>query len=153
TIMALAILVLLAPGERRWARAGWTALGLLPLVPLGATYLRLTRRGGPIQLRWENLPDPLSLRAWSTQFAWADPVPLARKVGPPFVDGTSVWYIPLSPLFGLLAALALGALATARRRGGEGAAGAEPGRRAWGVVAAALIIGGVAGPDTLGPSH
>lgn len=153
TVIALAILAVAAPGGRRVVRAGWTALGLLPLVPLGATYLRLTRQGGPMHPVWAALGDPRSLAGWSRQLAWADPLSLAKKVVVPFHEDTSLWFLLAAPLVVFLAAMALEGVAMATARSRRAAPVGSTNRRVWGLVAAVLIVGGVAGPDTLGPSH
>jgi hypothetical protein len=158
TVVGLAVLAVFAPGERRIARAGWTALGLLPIVPLGALYLRLTRRAGPLEPEWGNLADPTSLGSWGRQLVWADPLSLARKVVLPFHEGSSIAFALLAPVSWFLVALTLEGIAMARRRWSSPSpsdppSASWPARGGWGVLAALLILGGLAGPDTFGESH
>jgi hypothetical protein len=154
TMVALAVLAVLAPGPRRVARVGWTALGVLPLAPLAAIYLSLTRQGGPMQPEWAHLADPFSPASWLTQLAWADPITLARKVVLPFRARPSAGFLALAPVVWFAVALVLQVIATVWSRYRErGAAASWPARRGWPVAAAVLVLGGVAGPDTLGASH
>jgi hypothetical protein len=140
---------------------GRTALAALPLVPLGLVYLGLTRRGGPMRPEWGQLANPFSPRAWAAQLVWADPVSIASKGVLPFGIGDGV--VPkgvaglLAPAFLVLAAAILAVGAGIRTRGqdaGSGRGGAPAAeRRAWVALAALLILGGMASPDTLGASH
>ncbi|SIO43818.1 hypothetical protein SAMN05444166_4724 [Singulisphaera sp. GP187] len=155
TVVGLAVLALFAPGERRFARAGWTALGLVPLVPLGSIYLGLTRKGGAMQPVWKHLTDPLSLHSWHAQLSWADPISLASKFILPFHNGSSPGFAILTPLIAFAMALILEGITMARVRWSSRPRSPStwPDRHGWGVLAAVLILGGVAGPDTLGESH
>jgi len=144
TAFGLVVLELFTPGRSRGARAAATGLGLLPLLPLGAVYLALMRRGGGIAPEWKQLRDPFSPRAWFAQLAWVDPVSLARKDALPLWDGAaSPWFGLAAPVLWVAAGLTLAVLATRPARETRG----------WSVLAAALLVGGAAGPDTLGPSH
>lgn len=144
TAFGLVVLELFTPGGRRAARAAATGLGLLPLLPLGALYLALMRRGGRIAPEWKQLRDPFSPRAWFSQLAWVDPISLARKDALPLWEGAaSPWFGLLAPVLWVAAGLTLACLATRPRRETRG----------WWVLAGALLAGGAAGPDTLGPSH
>jgi hypothetical protein len=144
----LAVLEVFTPGRDRRGRAATTALGLLPLVPLGAIYLGLMRRGGGgLAPEWKHLADPFSPRAWAAQLTWADPISLARKDVVPLVGGyAATWCGVFAPVVWLAAGLAL-ALAAGR----WGGVGRE--RRGWWVLAAVLVLGGAASPDTLGATH
>lgn len=154
TVVGLAVLCLFAPGERRLARAGWTALGLLPLAPLGLIYLRLTREGGAMRPIWNHLSNPLSPRSWFSQMNWADPISLASKVVLPFREGSSPAFALAAPAIALLVALGLEGVAMLRtRRLPRTEPSAFPDRRGWGILAALLLLGGTASPDTLGESH
>jgi hypothetical protein len=118
------------------------------LIPLGLLYLSLTRRGGPMHPTWGHLSHPLSLRAWATQLSWADPISIAGRSVLPFGAAGTRGAGLLAPAAWLAAALGLAvavSLPTWSRAGAE--------RRGWAVLAGLLIVGGLAGPDTLGPSH
>jgi hypothetical protein len=163
TAAVLAVLELFTPGadlgsdrdrdRDRRGRALATALGLLPLVPLGAVYLGLMRRGGGgLDPVWMHLPGADSPRAWFRQLTWVDPVSLARKDYLPFGGGYSApWCLALAPVLWLSAGLVLSAVATWRARGDDPLLGRE--RRGWWVLAGLLLAAGVAAPDTLGASH
>ncbi|AGA25066.1 hypothetical protein [Singulisphaera acidiphila] len=153
TVVGLVVLAFFAPGERRFARAGWTALGLLPLVPLGWIYLGLTRNGGPMKPVWKHLSDPFSLSSWHAQLSWAEPISLASKVVLPFYPGSHFGFALLTPLIAFAIALVLEGITMLRERGASRGPTTWPDRRGWGVLAAVLILGGMAGPDTLGESH
>lgn len=153
TVVGLAVLAVLTPcregGRRAWAvRLAGTVLSTLPLIPLGLLYLNLTRRGGPMRPEWGHLADPSSPRAWAAQVGWADPISIAAKGVLPFAGAPTRGAGVLAPVAWLLVALALAIAATFRARLGLGAE-----RRGWAVLAATLILGGLAGPDTLGASH
>jgi hypothetical protein len=134
----------------RASRLVRTALAMLPLVPLALVYLNLSRRGGGMRPVWEHLSDPLSPRAWAVQLGWADPISIASKNMLPFAAAPTRAAAVLAPVAWLLLALVLAVTATLR------AAVSQPRRAwawAWAVLAAVLIVGGVAAPDTLGLSH
>ena len=148
TVAGVCILEALTPGRERRGRALATAIGLIPVIPLGALYLALSRRGGGMSPRWQNLPAVFSLRAWLIQLTWADPISLARKTLLPLGDGFSApWCVVFAPVLWLLAGLIVATVATWRVEG------LSRSRRAWWVLAALLLIGGVLGPDTLGAGH
>ena len=152
TVVGLAILTALTPGERRLARAGMTAASLVPLVPLGLFYLRLSGRGGPLHAEWEHRVSPFSMRSWVDRLGWVDPISLASRLSLPFRESKS-W------AFGMLAPVVLGAAAMAilvastlwNARGDRADSLRE--RRGWLVLAALLLLGGLAGPDSLGTGH
>jgi hypothetical protein len=154
TVLGLGILSLFAPGGRRFARIGWTALGLLPLLPLGWIYLGLTREGGTMRPVWSHLANPLSPRSWYTQLTWVDPLSLASKVVLPFREGSFFGFAILAPVVAIVIALLMEGISIAWERWGSYSPPTIwPDRRGWGILAALLILGGLAGPDTLGESH
>jgi hypothetical protein len=176
TVLGLAILALASPspGSESYSRARRArtrlfplAVALLPMVPLGLVYLGLAHRGGPMHPQWENLSNPFSLSGWKNQLTWADPLTLARKDALPFTDRVGALFIVFAPAFWMAAALLTWGMArTADRLRGQriqrpGSAtphgspdrSAAGGRRGWWILAACLIVGGIAGPDTLGPEH
>jgi hypothetical protein len=159
TVVGLAVLAVVTPcGEshpvarrRAWAvRLGWTAVALLPLVPLGLLYLNLSRRGGPLRPQWGHLTDPLSPRAWAVQLAWVDPISIASKSVVPFDTAPNGAAGLLAPVAWLLVALGLAVAGT--RRGCDDRRAANL-WRGWILLAALLIGAGLAAPDTLGLSH
>ena len=135
------------------------------MIPLGLMYLGLAHRGGPMHPLWENLTDPLSLAGWKNQLTWADPITLMRKDALVFTERVSPRFIVLAPAFWLAAALIVwgsarildrlrpaGPAGGRRRRSPAGSIAAD-GRRGWWLLAAMLILGGMASPDTFGPEH
>ena len=157
TVVGLAVLATLTPcregGRQAWAsRLGRTASSMVPLIPLGLLYLNLSRRGGPMRPEWGNLADPLSPRAWATQVGWADPISIAAKRMMPFGDTPTRAAAVLAPVAWLLIALVLSIVATLRAHARSSARDASE-RRGWTALATLLILGGMAGPDTLGAGH
>jgi hypothetical protein len=168
TVLGLAILALISPlppssstdaiegatGQKVRRRLIPLGVAFLPLVPLGLVYLGLAHRGGPMHPVWENLPNPYTLAGWKSQLTWADPITLSRKDGLPFTDRVGPWFIVFAPAFWLGAALMFwGATRAMHRLRGRPAEESASGRRGWRVLAALLILGGLASPDTLGPEH
>jgi hypothetical protein len=180
TVLGLGLLALTSPmppapagafeGSRwRRVRTRLIPLGIafLPLIPLGLLYLGLAHRAGPMHPVWNNLPDPRSLSGWKSQLTWADPITLARKDALPFTERVGAGFIVFAPAFWLVAALGVWAVARAWGRLRDWPARDSPGavspacagpaaaadRRGWWLLAAFLILGGLASPDTLGPEH
>ena len=153
TVIGLGVLSLFASGPKRWVRIGWTALGMLPLLPLAWIYIGLTRRGGAMQPTWKHLPNPLSLSSWWHQATWVDPITLAIKSALPFRASTASAFFLLSPVFAFLVFLLLEASATRKARRVDDPARCHSERAGWGVLAALLLVGGFICPDTLGESH
>ena len=120
TVAGLGFLALFAPAHdpqsdwwrSRLIRLGRTALPCLPLVVLGAVYLRLSRQGGPMRPVWENLSDPLSILAWISRLGWVDPLTLAEKDMLPFTTHHHRLFFVFSPV-GWLGAAGLCLLAEA----------------------------------------
>ena len=172
TVLGLSVLAVATPvtGGRegsRWRivreRLVPLAVAFLPMVPLGLMYLGLAHRGGPMRPQWENLTDPWSLSGWKNQLTWADPISLVRKDALPFTDRVGAVFIVLAPVFWTAAALVVWGATRAMDRMRRGSVETTPGARTgphqagvrlgWWAFAALLIVGGIAGPDTLGPEH
>ena len=154
TVVGLMVLAAATPAPTRSAAArrwGWTLAGIAPLGLLGVIYRGLmSRGGGAFAPEWGHLADPRSLDSWVTQAGWADPISLASKLVAPFVGGQAWGYAALAPVLWLAAALATWIGAMVLRAGTSPGAGE---RRGWWLLAALLVAGGLACPDTLGPSH
>ena len=150
TAIGLVVLEVSTPGPRRFARAGSTAIGLLPLGPLGLLYLQLMRSGGGgISPEWKHLDSLLSPKAWGKQLSWVDPISIARRDALPFLDGMfSKGFALGTPVVWLVVALLMLGVATLfrNRRGSTDL-------RGWRVLSGLLLVGGAAAPDTLGPTH
>ncbi len=140
----LAVLAALTPGPDRARRALWTAISVVPLVPLGLAYRAMTRSGGGLEPTWDQLSRPWTIRAWVGQLGWVDPISLAAKVYRPFGAGASGLNGLISPAAWTVAAVAILAVATRRK------AGDRPG---WAVLGGLLLVAAVLGPDTLGVKH
>lgn len=151
TVCALLFLAVVLPtdGPSRWSRLWRTGASMAPLLGLGAMYLRLSRQGGPMEPKFPALEEFLSVSGWVKRLGWVDPISVAVKDGLPFTDCEAPWFAVFSPVVWLALAGLLG-LATAWRRGSERRSFE---RRAWQALAAILVLGGVFGPDALGPGH
>jgi len=152
TVVGLTILTALTPGERRLARAGMTAASLIPLVPLGLFYLRLSGRGGPLLADWEHRVSLFSIRSWVDRLGWVDPISLASRLSLPFLESKSWAFGMLAPVVLSAAAMAILVASTLWRARGDRAHSLRE-RRGWLALAALLLLGGLAGPDSLGTGH
>ncbi|MDR3617840.1 MAG: hypothetical protein P4L85_00705 [Paludisphaera borealis] len=144
TVCAMMFLAIVLPGGSRWARLWRTGVSLAPLGGLGVVYLKLSRQGGPMHPKFPAPGEFLSISGWVRRLGWVDPISVAIKVGLPFTDHVGPLYAVFSPAVWLALAGLLG-LATAWRGTRE--------RRAWQALGAILVMGGVFGPDSLGPGH
>ncbi len=161
TVGGLGLLALLTPGPRWRSRLGWTALGLLPLLPLGWLYRRRMHAGGAFEPIYENLKNPWSLNSWREQLGWVDPLTIGSKTALPFLAIKSPLFGLLTPIvwmsLGLLALTGASLIGPSGHDAGSRQANDEASpwreRRGWAVLAIVLLIGGVASPDTLGRTH
>ncbi len=178
TVIGLAFLAAFAPPEvttpRAWrscaSRLSRTALCLAPLVALLVVYLRLSRQGGPMQPHWPHLASLGGLSVWTARLGWVDPLTLSRKVALPFTERTSPTFAILAPVLWLgmaglscLEAKVINRLARWQQRSARGeridTSAPEPAdstrttRRVWLALGVLFILGGVLGPDSLGPGH
>ncbi len=160
TLMALGFLALATPmaggmGLRSLlTRLLPLAVAALPILPLGFLYLGIASQSGPMRPVWENLADPSSILAWKAQLSWADPITLMRKDALPFTDLVATSCMVLAPVFWLSAALTVCVVARLadRLRSPSRLVLDRPGR-GWWMLATLLTVGGVIGPDTMGPQH
>jgi hypothetical protein len=154
TATGLAVLTVLTPAPAGlWRdRLAKTVASALPLIPLGACYLSLSRRGGRMEPIWVHLTNPFSMATWGGQLSWAEPVSIAKRTALPFVSTLSGGFGLLTPVLWLVIALSLTLLAMLRSdRDDLARLGTD--RRGWSVLATLLLLGGLASPDTLGPEH
>ena len=71
-LLPYALVVMLSPSITSAAVAEQLfrfAASLIPLVPLGLFYLRLSGRGGPLHADWEHRVSLVSIRSWVIRFA------------------------------------------------------------------------------------
>ena len=149
---------------------GRTAASLLPLVPLGIVYMRLSRQGGPIDPLWANLTSPDFVTAWGERLRWVDPLSLSKKDVLPFTERTSAVFAAFAPVAWLCLAvlcLLVGCIA-ASLAGKSRVAESQPlmeqpapaqrvasrqTRSVWLFYGVLMLLGGVLGPDSLGSGH
>jgi hypothetical protein len=173
TVIGLGVLELLTPGPKQRGRATVTVIALVPLVPLALNYLRLMKAGGGLSPQWTHLRNPLSLASWVSQLSWIDPISLARRDYLPLIGVDSRWCWLILPVAWLGIALVLASSLPARllvwdqtrdhqtfpevdrseRFTRDDCPGRRSELRAWWVLSGVLLIGGIAGPDTLGAEH
>jgi hypothetical protein len=159
TVAGISFLAIVAPirsprlsfhWRARVARLMRTSVSFLPALLLGLRYLQIATERGPMRPIWEGLTDPFSPRFWLARLAWADPISLAIRDGLPFTDREGTPFLLLAPVVWLAIGLALWSCGRIVTR--------LPcpeliDRKSWFALAAAFIIGGVAGPDSLGEAH
>ena len=145
TVGGLIVLASITPGRGFRARVGWTAAALLPLTVLGPLYRGLMSEGGPMRPIWGHWTDFRSLASWRSQLGWVDPISLGKKNFLPGLASSSSWYALMSPAVLMIAALLIATPSSWRRL--------DRGRRAWTILSAAFLVGGLITPDTLGPGH
>jgi hypothetical protein len=159
TVLCLVALALAAPFSEGLP-AGWrvrlhrltrTAVCLIPLVPLGLVYLRLSRRGGPMRPMWENLASAYSPAAWVARLGWVDPLTVAVKDMLPFTEQTQRAFSAFSPAVWF--ALAVVFWWAGRLEEGTDRDRAGRARGVWLILAVLLVVAGILGPDSLGPGH
>jgi hypothetical protein len=179
TVLALVVLSLVSPAafgnasswQRKLSRLARTSLTFIPLVLLGISYLRMSRSSGPMSPSWETLVNPYSPADWGERVGWVDPVTLAIKDGVPFTDLSGKLFVFLAPAVWLAVALVLwwyGRITAPARavaadtapfpidRDGTGQhleSGRGDRRAGWLLLAALLLLGGIAGPDSFGAAH
>ncbi len=156
TVLAMAFISVAAPVQgdpsshwwARFARLGRTCASMVPVVVLGIGYLQIATHRAPMRPLWRNLTTPWSPRYWMARLDWTDPVSLAVKDGLPFTDRDGRPFIMLAPVIWLGIALVIWAYVTIRTT-----AARRSDRRGWMFLAALLIAGGIAGPDSFGEAH
>ncbi len=147
TLVGVLILACFTPGPNRYRTGIWTAAGLAPIVPLLGIYKWISNQGGPLHPEWQYLFNPFSISAWINQLGWVDPISLASKVVVPFVAEPSNAYALITPVAWFVLGMTLMGVDTFK----SGKSLVE--LRGWLILSAVLILGGLLGPDSLGPSH
>jgi hypothetical protein len=151
--LGLIVLALTTPGGQRGVRFVRTLAALSPLVPLGLLYRSLSKAGGPMQPVWDHLANPLSPAAWAVQMAHVDPITLTvGRVIPLTTLDDAAWSGLFKPATLLMLGFTLMWYAAIRRRRSQPSQGPSE-RIGWAWLAALLLIGGIAGPDSLGAIH
>ncbi|HEV3167452.1 MAG TPA: hypothetical protein VGZ22_25815 [Isosphaeraceae bacterium] len=154
TAVGLVVLAATTPGPGRGRRWGLTLVSLAPLVGLAFLYRGIMKAGGPMSPEWGMLKDARSWLSWKAQLGWVDPLSLASKVILPFSDMRASWCGLLAPIVWFsLALLAFVAATVLGPSGREDPRRIAHDRRGWALLAALLLVGGVIGPDTIGPGH
>jgi len=158
TVLGLIVLAVAGPvrdGEQsRWrarlARLVRTSNAFIPVAVLGVYYLSMAQQRGKMAPEWRDMSNPWSPRAWVARLEWADPLSLAIRDGVPWTDRYGPEYVVFAPVVWLCLAIILWWY-------GKISAGSSVqncnDRMAWFPLAALLLIGGVAGPDSLGAAH
>lgn len=178
TLVGLGFLCLFAPAQdsrRGWwhnrlVRLGRTALACLPLIPLGALYLSISRQGGPMRPFW-NLRNPSSIGAWSERLGWVDPLTLVSKLTLPFTDHRSWAFVVFTPVAWILTSgsIMLGGLLirglqharspssivcdTEVSSADVSVVDCQRTRQVWLGFGLFLLLAGLLGPDSLGSGH
>jgi hypothetical protein len=153
TAFGLVILAVMTPGPRWLARCRWTAVSLMPLLPLGFLYHRLSQAAGAIQPQWRAIPRHFwSLLGWLTYLEREDPFAILPTNPLPLLAWANWWFHFLYPPLWLavgVSALMLGTFLASRQQA------SPPLRtyRGWIVLAFCLVIAWAVAPSRLGEAH
>ena len=153
TAGGMIVLAIVTPGPNLGRRLKWTALSILPSVPLLIVYSRAMRAGGEAGVHWSNLTNFFSPAAWLTYVFMADVATIHNNgVDVPGGGFTQVLFDLPPPSRWALIGLFLLVMASAIRRSDADKA-FDKAHRGWILLAAVLLLGGAFGPDDLGPAH
>jgi hypothetical protein len=158
TVLGLIVLAVMAPVpdgvETRWrarfARLVSTSAAFIPLLALGLCYVWIAQSRGKMEPIWRELSHPFLPKAWVARLEWADPLSLAIRDGVPLTDRYGPEYIIFAPVVWLGVAVILWWYG---RITAKSTVRADRDRSGWFALAVVMIIGGVAGPDSLGAAH
>ncbi len=136
--------------RERFSRIVRTCVTFLPVVLLGLYYVSIATQRAPMRPQWENLGDPGSPRAWLSRLKWVDPISLAIRDGIPGTDRSGPAFVVFAPAVWLAVTIGLWCYGTISTRF---SALKNDDRGCWLMLAVLLVVGGVAGPDSLGEAH
>ncbi len=153
TVIGLGVLAVMTPGAGWFRRVFWTALSILPLVPLMLMYRSLMQSAGEVQTAWGGLTDPLSVKSWLWYFRLADFL-LLQYPGMPIPEGGIREFLFNAPEPSIWAGIGLLALLIAPLsfRGPRDRSFIKT-HRGWIILVCALIGGGFFGPSAFGEGH
>ena len=153
TAFGLIVLALATPGASRGIRFARTLAALSPLLPLALLYRTLSKAGGQMHPVWKHVGSALSRTALGGQIAQADPITLTSGMAIPLTSVEhSAWFGLFKATTWLMLALTLMWYSAMRaHRTGQSPDSRE--RIGWVWLAGLLLIGGIVGPDSLGPTH
>jgi hypothetical protein len=153
TAFGLVILSVMTPGPRALARCRWTAISLMPLLPLGLIYYRLGQAASDVQPKWRALPRHYwSLQGWLRYLGRDDPFAILPANPLPLVEWASPWFYLLHPSLWLTIGVLALILGTLFAYLNEGRSPLRP-YRGWIALAFCLLIGWVVAPHHLGEEH
>lgn len=153
SVLGIIVLALFTPGPGFGRRLKWTALGVVPSIPLMILYIQLMRSGGDAGVHWRGLTDFLSPADWLTYVFMAD-VPTIHHDGMKVPGGRFIqllFQLP-PPSRWTLIGLVLLVSAAILRRSDEDRAFCKT-HRGWIALAAVQLLGGFFGPSDLGSIH
>jgi hypothetical protein len=150
TAFGLVVLAIVAPGESRRRRMGWTLASCLPLIPMVILYKSFTAEGGAFEPVWEQSGPLWSPGLWARRLSWIDPITLGRRdLFPVLRSLDGPWCLAISPSLWLGLALAVAIVGTALRWRSR----PRGNRTSWAILAGLLMIGSAVGPDGFGDDH
>jgi hypothetical protein len=98
TALGVVILAVMTPGPMWLTRCRWTAMSLMPLLPLGLIYYRLGKAAGAVQPTWRAFPRHYwSLPSWFGYLQREDPFAILLTNPLPLVKWASPWFHFLYP--------------------------------------------------------
>lgn len=153
TVIGIIVLAIATPGPGFRSRVKWTALSIIPLIPLIVIYRRMMQAGGEVGIHWMGITDFLSPGDWLTYLSMAD-IPTIHNNGMEVPGGRFIqmlFNLPPPSRWALIGLLLL-VIASALRRSDEDKAFYKE-HRGWIALAVVLLVGGFFGPNDIGSGH
>lgn len=153
TVIGISVLAIATPGPDWRRRVKWTALSIVPLIPLMVMYRRMMQAGGEVGIKWTGITSIFSPGDWLAYLGKADITTIHNNgmdvPGGRFIQ--TLFNLP-PPTHWALIGLLLLVIASVLARSDEDKAFYKA-HRGWIALSIVLLVGGYFGPDDLGDGH